>query len=190
MTEATQATGKTKPVEVDVAMTDGRIVTFAGKRKMLKEAFVSPDGKVTVRLDFRNGETRTIQPVDSLLPKLVAHGLEQKLGDEIAGINEVDDCVMAIDALTERLAKGEWAISRESNGMNGSSILARALAEAKGLEIAKVKAYLATKTQAEKVALRNNPTIKPIIDRLEEEKAAKAKPGSAVDTDALLAELG
>lgn len=189
MTEATQATktAKAKAEEVDVAMTDGRIVTFAGKRKMLKESFVK-DGVVHVRLDIRNGETRTFAVPASLTNKFIAHGAEQKLGDEIAGLDDLDDITMAIDGLTSRLANGEWSVARESGGMAGTSILARALAEAKGLTMDVVKAFLAKKSQAEKVALRANPTIKPIVERLEAEKAAKGK-GAAVDTDALLGEL-
>ena len=76
---------KTETQVETVTMTDGRVVDFAGKRKLLKESSVSADGKVQVRLDFRNGETRLFTLPDSLLTKFAAHGAEQKLGDEIAG---------------------------------------------------------------------------------------------------------
>lgn len=168
-----------------VTMTDGRIVDFVGKRKLLKESFVK-DGKVSVRLDFRNGETRTFTLPDALLLKFAAHGAEQKLGDEIAGLADIDDAVMAIDELTTRLDAGEWGVKREANGMAGTSVLVRALVEHTGKTVEQIKAFLGGKTQAEKVALRNNPKVKPIVERIEAEKAAK---GSKVDTDALLGEL-
>ena len=169
-----------------VTMQDGRIVEFVGKRKLLKESLLSPDGKVQVRLDFRNGETRLFTLPDNLLAKFAAHGAEQKLGDEIAGRADVDDCVIAIDELIDRLYEGEWGVKREANGMAGTSVLVRALVEHTGKTVEQIKTFLSGKTQAEKVALRNNPKVKPIVERIEAEKASK---GSKVDTDALLGEL-
>ena len=177
---------KVEPAAETVTMQDGRIVEFAGKRKLLKESLQSPEGKVQVRLDFRNGETRLFTLPDNLLAKFAAHGAEQKLGDEIAGLADVDDCVIAIDELIDRLYEGEWGVKREANGMAGTSVLVRALVEHTGKTVEQIKIFLSGKTQAEKVALRNNPKIKPIVERIEAEKASK---GSKVDTDALLGEL-
>ena len=169
-----------------VTLTDGRIVDFAGKRKLLKESSMTADGKVAVRLDFRNGETRLFTLPDNLLNKFAAHGAEQKLGDEIAGLNDVEDCVLAVDELIDRLYNGEWSIKREANGMAGTSVLVRALVEHTGKTVDAIKTFLAGKSQAEKVALRNNPKIKPIVERIEAEKASKK---ANVDTDAMLGEL-
>ena len=52
--------------------------------------------------------------------KFAAHGAEQKLGDEIAGLEDVDDCVIAIDSLIDRLYNGEWSVKREAGGMAGN----------------------------------------------------------------------
>ena len=169
-----------------VTLTDGRIVDFAGKRKLLKESSVTADGKVAVRLDFRNGETRLFTIPDALLNRFAAHGAEQKLGDEIAGLNDVEDCVLAVDELIDRLYNGEWSIKREANGMAGTSVLVRALVEHTGKTVDAIKQFLSGKSQAEKVALRNNPKIKPIVERIEAEKASKK---ANVDTDAMLGEL-
>jgi hypothetical protein len=169
-----------------VTMTDGRVVDFAGKRKLLKESSVTADGKVQVRLDFRNGETRLFTIPDNLMAKFAAHGAEQKLGDEIAGLNDVEDCVLAVDELIDRLYNGEWSVKREANGMAGTSVLVRALVEYTGKTVEQIKQFLAGKSQAEKVALRNNPKIKPIVERIEAEKASKK---ANVDTDAMLGEL-
>lgn len=168
-----------------VTMTDGRIVDFPGKRRLQKEAFVK-DGKVQIRLDFRNGETRLFTIPDQLLTKFAAHGAEQKLGDEVAGVTDLDDAVLAMDELIDRLYNGEWGIKREASAVAGTSVLVRALVEHTGKTVEQIKAFLSGKSQAEKVALRNNPKVKPIVERIESEKASKK---ANVDTDAMLGEL-
>lgn len=177
---------KTEPQVETVKMADDRLVDFAGKRKLLKESSVNAEGKVQIRLDFRNGQSRLFTVPDPLLLRFAAHGAEQKLGDEIAGIEDVEDGLLAIDELIDRLYAGEWGIARQGNGMAGTSTLLKALVELKGLPVEKVKEFLSGKTQAEKIALRNNPKIKPIVDRIEAEKASKA---AKVDTDSMLDEL-
>jgi len=180
-----------------IKMDDGRVVEFSGKRRLLKESTIEADGTVKVRLDFRNGETRTFTVPSNLLAKFAAHGAEQKLGDEIAGLKkedgsdaDVDDQVLAIDDLMERLNKGEWSMKRESNGLAGTSVLIQALVKLYGgaKTVDEIKVFLKDKSQAEKVALRNNPKVKPIVEAIEAEKASKAS--AKVDTDAMLASLG
>lgn len=191
----TGGTSTTKPVKKEptintVTLTDGRIVDFVGKRKLLKASEVTPDGKIQTTLDFVNGETRTFTIPDALLAKFASHGAEQKLGDEIAGVDDIEDAVMAIDDLIDRLYNGEWGVARDKSGLAGASILMRALVESTGKTAEEIKKFLSDKTAAQKAALRTNPKIKPIVDRLEAEKAAKsAKKADAVDTDALLNEL-
>ena len=188
------ATAK-KEVEVEtVKMQDERLVEFAGKRKLLKSSTVTADGKVVVTLDFRNGETRAFTIPDGLLARFAAHGAEQKLGDEIAGLKgadggeaDIDDCVLAIDELIDRLYNGEWSTRKEGSGVGGTSVLIKALLEAYPAKtLADVKAYLKDKSHAEKLALRGIPKLKDIVARLEAEKAAK-KP--VVDEASLLAGL-
>ena len=169
----------------NVTLTDGRVVEFVGKRKLLKETFINSEtNEVSVVLDFRNGETRTFIIPDGLILRFAGHGAEQKLGDETAGVDDVDDMVLAIDELTDRLQNGEWSVKRESSGLQGTSVLLKALMEFSGRTAEEVKAKLKDKSQAEKLALRNSPQLKPIVERLEAEKLAK---GAKVDTDAILA---
>lgn len=177
-----------------VKMDDDRVVEFPGKRKLQKDSTIATDGTVSVRLDWRNGETRLFVLPSGLIGKFAAHGAEQKLGDQIAGLKgkdggeaDIDDCVFAVDELIERLKKGEWSQVAAGNGMAGSSVLAKALVEHTGKTIEAIKEFLSGKSQAEKVALRNNPKIKPIVEKLEAEKAEKAaKTATPIDTDALL----
>jgi hypothetical protein len=97
---------KTPREAVVVKMADGRDVEFVGKRKLLKESLIDEAGKkVSVRLDFRNGKTILFACPDSLLLRAAGHGLEQKLGDETAGAEKVDDMVIEVDDLIERLSK-------------------------------------------------------------------------------------
>ena len=186
-------------VEV-VKMKDGRSVEFVGKRKLLKETLI--DGqKVSVRLDFRNGESRTFAIPASLLLRSAGHGMEQKLGDETAGVENVADMVIAVDDLIEQLGKGDWTTVREGGGaFSGASIVIRAIMEASGKPMEAIKAFLQKKiddaaARGEKLSRKSlydsfrNPTSKvgKIVERLErEERAGK----STIDADKALAELG
>jgi hypothetical protein len=189
MTEATVAKREVKTVQ----MNDGREVAFAGKRRLLKAAEISEDGfDVIVRLDFVNGETRELKLAANkpLFAKFAAHGMLQKLGDEVAGLEDVEDMVIASEELIDRLHSGEWGAERsraESASMAGLSVLAKALVEVSGKTPEQVKSYLKSKTNSEKLALRANPTIKPVIEKLE--AAKKQKPKVDVDTDSMLEEL-
>ena len=186
MSEETTEVSENKRTETLVKMQDGREVTFVGKRKLLKDTIIE-NGVVSVRLDFLNGETRTFACPDEMILKAAGHGLEQKLGDEVAGVSDVDDQVIAIDELIDRLAQGQWSTQRQSSGVAGTSVLFKALQEAYPAKSAEdLKAFLKAKTQAEKLALRNSSRLKPIVERLEAEKAQ----GSKIDSESLLGELG
>lgn len=187
--ETAGSTRKAKPkAEVEtVEMEDGRKVEFAGKRKLLKDSIFAADGSIDhIRLDFRNGKTVNFVIPPALLAQFAAHGAEQKLGDETAGEDDVDDMVEGVTELVARLEKGEWSTRREGGGMAGTSVLLKALVEKSGKPVEHIRTFLSTKSQAEKMALRNSAQLKPIVDRLEAEKLAK---NAKVDTDALLASL-
>lgn len=189
-TEAPKAKRAETVVET-VIMLNGSIVEFPGKRKLIKSSSVDKAGNVVVTLNFRNGETRIFTVPQSLLLKFAAHGAEQKLGDEMAGVEDLDDAVLTIDDLMDRLNKGDWSIKREGGaGSKGTSILLKALVELSGKSVDVIKTFLSSKTQADKLALRNSPELKPIVERLEAEKAANAKGVNKVDTAALLDQLG
>jgi hypothetical protein len=175
-------------------MTDGRTVGFAGKRKMIKE--IQEDG---VRFDFRNGETRTFPLPEALLTRLALHGAAQKIGDETAGVEEVEDMVVAVDDAIARLAAGEWGAQRQaSDGFSGASVVIKAIGEATGKSAADVKAFLQKKLDDDKArggklsrqalyaSFRQSSTVGPIIERLEKDKAKKAV---SVNADDLMSEL-
>lgn len=178
------ASPKAKDVEA-VTMKDGRVVEFVGKRKLLKDPLIEGTS-VSVRFDFRNGETITFTPPEALIPQFIAHGISQKIGDETAGTEDVDDMFLDVDNLVTRLKAGEWSTKREGGGFAGTSVLLRALVEVTGRTAEQVKLFLSGLKQDEKMALRNSPKVKPTVEKLEAEKAAKL---TKIDTEALLATL-
>ena len=197
MSEAEQAVAVEKKVarpkaEVEtVEMADGREVGFAGNKKMIKT--ILENG---VRFDFRNGESKTYELSEGLTVRLALHGAAQKIGDETAGVTEVEDMVVAVDEIITRLDTGEWGVARTSGGdsFSGASVVIKAICEATGKSLADVKAFLQKKLDGDekltRAALYNsfrNPQSKTgvIIARLEQEKRSK----TAVNADDVLAEL-
>lgn len=212
-TNGASASSKSKTEYTAVTMTDGRVVQFAGKRKVQKETLID-EGKITqdgeilqieagaisVRMDFRNGETRTFALPLSLVPRFAGHGAEQKYGDELASpadqpLSE-EDMAIAVDDLDSQIQGGEWGKGRASGGgVSGASTVVLALMEATGKDQATVKAYLQKKLDADKDltrrALYNSFRVAgtktgTIIARMEAAKMAKA---AKVDADAELANV-
>jgi hypothetical protein len=171
-----------------VTMEDGAKVEFKGKRNLVKSSTIdTATGQITTRINFRNGKFVELVLAQALIPNFAAHGAEQKLGDAAAGNSDPDDAYLAVKELADRLAGGDpeaWN-ARTGDGMSGVSVLARAVAEAKGVPLDKAIAFVKAKTAAQKAALRQSPTLKPIIDRIEMEKAK----GKAEETDKMLEEL-
>lgn len=206
-----QTTSKSKTEYTQVAMTDGRTVQFAGKRKVNKETVLDESkiliegdtmqiqaGAISIRMDFRNGETRTMPLPLSLLAQFAGHGGEQKFGDELATTADKplseDDMVIAIDDLNALIQSGKWGAGRASGGggVSGASVVVQAIMEATGKDMATVKAFLQKKLDADKDLSRRalydsfrvaGTKTGVIIKRLEEAKLAKT---AKVDADAEL----
>jgi len=197
-----------------VLMKDGREVVFAGKRKVNKETLIDEgkieveggvmqltEGAVSIRMDFRNGDTRTYPLPLSLLAQFAGHGGEQKFGDELASpadkpLSE-EDMVIAVDDLNSEIQKGNWGKGRAAGGggVSGASVVVQAIMEATGKDLATVKAYLDKKIAATegltRRALYDSFRVKGtktgvIIERIEAEKLAKT---AKVDADAALADI-
>ena len=168
-----------------VTFEDGRIVEFSAKQRLSKESTIDEaTGEVVVRLDFRNGASRSFAIPKELLLRFAAHGAEQKLGDSIAGETDADDAVLAVEELIAQLEKGEWLAKRASGAFTGTSILLRALVEVSGKTPEVIKTYLESKSQAEKIALRKSSQLQPVIARLEAEKNSKSKSIACVNKPA------
>lgn len=193
------AAGKKKTVYIDVTMkgqtvkdAEGkdipRVVSFPENTKVKKEVLFDSAGKATgVRFDFANGESDTTSLEDlvkwGLFERSAAHGISQKLGDSYASKDSVDDCQETYMETKLQLSQGKWAEGREGGGA-GSSVLLKALVEATGQTPEAVRATLATLSPKEKLVLRAEPQLQPIIQRLEAEKAG------GVDRGAVAAKFG
>lgn len=187
-----------------VKMEDGSTVEFAGNRQVSKSVEVNPQsGEVTVKFAFRNGALRQISAGGlsrEVQLRALGHGLSQKIGDNFAGVKELDDIVLATDDMMKQLSGGDWGAVREAgDSLAGASIVIRAICEATGKSISDVRAFLdgkleAAKARGEKLTRQalyasfRNPASKTgaIIKRMEEEKASKS---NAVNADDLLAEM-
>lgn len=131
---ATPKAKKPAPEQTTVKMEDGETRVFVGKRRMLKDYQIGEDGTVTARFDFVNGAVRTLtlSPSDALYAQAAGHGIVQKGGDEAAGDETVEDMVLHVEAILQRLASGEWGAERSAgDGFSGASVVIRAIMEAK-----------------------------------------------------------
>lgn len=199
---AAPAPKKTRVVE-KVEMTDGRVVEFVGKANFYKDVLVK--GKpieecslaelaaatvadMAIRMDFRNGTTRTYPLNPALALWYTGHGGKQKYGDELSGEDapDLDDWAATTDRLHERLMAGDWTKTRVGGGLAGMTILVQALMEFTGRSAQEVREHIKDWTKDQRDQLKLDPEIKPIVDRIEKEKAAKA---AHVDTGALKASL-
>lgn len=197
----TEVVAKAKTEVAQITMSDGRVVGFAGKRKVNKETVLDESkivvdgdvvqlqaGAVAIRMDFRNGETRLIELPLALLARFAGHGAEQKFGDELATTADKplseEDMVLAIDDLNASIQAGNWGRGRASGGggVSGASIVVQAICEATGKDLATVKAYLQKKLDADSGLTRRalydsfrvaGTKTGIIIKRLEEAKLAK-----------------
>lgn len=209
---ATPARPKTEYLEVE--MEDGRKVSFAGKRKLNKETLIDDSkiviegdvmqiqaGAVSIRMDFRNGTTRTFPIPLGMLAKFAGHGAEQKYGDELASpasnpLSE-EDMVLAVEDLDKEIQAGNWGKGRSAGGggVSGASIVVQAIMEATGKDLATVKDYLDKKIASTEGLTRRalydsfrvaGTKTGIIIKRMEDEKLAKT---AKVDADAALADI-
>lgn len=184
-TPETTATTTASSVE-SVVMQDGRTVQFHGNRKVVKTTELA-DGQAVVRFDCRNGEVRNFNVMDADMVRLACHGAESKIGDEYAGIQDIEDIVVSIDEMIARLYRKEWNVKRASNPAAGASDLVKALAEVLGKDVAVIKDFLSRKSNEEKAAFRKSDRVAPVLARIAAEKASK-KPTS-VDVGSLFSEI-
>jgi hypothetical protein len=198
-TDQEEVTGsKASKAVTKVKMDDGSEVEFVGKRRQLKEAIFDKDGRWTgIVMQYINGKTlefvaperdAKLKNGNYAIDQFAAHGALQKFGDATAGYkdNELDDAIIAAERTMERVSEGEWAVEREGGSFAGTSILILALVEHTGKTYEALKEWLKTKTKEQKDAMRNSDKLRPIVQKLEAERAAKS---AHVDTQELFAEL-
>ena len=164
------------------------------KRNAVITAQIADD---TLVLRFANGEVLELN-ANELSPEIrrmaLLHGLKQKLVDaaaisrnpETGRPASVEDKFQAVKAVYDRLLAGQSNATREGGGGNGGLLfqaLCRMYAGRKTPE--EIRAFLDTKSDAEKAALRKNPRVAQVIDEIRAEQGKTAN----VDVDELLGEL-
>ena len=207
---ATTAKEKKVTVYTQVKMEDGSTVDFAGNRKVQKTVVVDEAAEtVKVRFDHLNGRVIEVDGgalSQTVLLRLIGHGLSQKVGDNSAGETDIDDIVLSHETMVEQLMKGEWGIARTAgDSMAGASILIRAICEVTKKTKEEVKAFLQAKLDTAKKAEAaggakaltrqalyasfRDPKSKvgQVVKRMEEEDAAKS--AGTLNSDDLLGEL-
>ena len=172
---------------ISVTSTEGKVYEFSQRAKVKKDSYIAPDGTIVTKFVFRNGQVReaALARDSALFAKAAAHGMDQKYGDEFAGLDDVEDCIEAFDNLSARIGRGEWSEKRVSDGMAGTSLLVRALAEVSGATVESIKAKLSTVDAKQKQALSRQTKVATVISRLKAERDAKK--GKVEDADAALA---
>lgn len=172
-----------------VVAEDGSTHEFGEKQKVKKQSSIQEGGTVVTKFVFRNGAVRTHEtaPDSPIYSRLAMHGADQKFGDEFAGLEDVEDCVEAFDEMSKRLARNEWSEKRTSDGLAGSSMLARALVKLYGKTLDEVKERLSTLDAKTKQALSRDPKVAEVIAQIKAEQAAKKPAKDAIDPSAAMA---
>lgn len=173
-----------------ITLTDGSVVDFGEKAKVIKRSYIAEDGTLVVNFAFQNGEVREfrMEPGHPLLARAALHGLDQKFGDANAGLTDVEDCIAAFEDMAERIGRGDWTEKREGSGLAGVSVLAKALVEVTGKSLEEVKEFLKQASAAEKQAMRRIEPIASVVQRIEAERGSRSS--KKVDVSGLLAGLG
>jgi hypothetical protein len=216
-TQAAAAAKRPKTEYEKVSMSDGRTVEFPKNRKLSKQSFITGvDGYADapmVRLDFANGETRSVyiaggeliaDAINSaddatksrlqFIVKAACHGMEQKLGDEMAYQPKKDeveptleDKIEWVDELIGRLSALEWTVAREGGGgLAGAGVLVQALVALSGKSKDEIRAFLKPLSKDERAAIKRTDVVKAKIDEIETEIAKK----NGIDGSAILGNLG
>jgi len=171
---------------VAITLKDTRVVKFGKGEKIRKEILWTPEGiPHAIRFDGRNGETLTVPVVAfpaAVQQQATAHGFSQKIGDEYADMDAVDDCWETLLEIVQRLIGGAWKGDRA--GFAGISILLKACMKAFPEKTeADVRGILKGLKPEEKTALKNSEKVKPFVEEIERERA------KTVDVDATLAKF-
>ena len=176
---------------------------------MAKKSIIShvvADGVLTFTVDGAGTFSVPMATLsDDIRDRALVHGLVQKISDAAAiskselpaDATEAANVKMsAMQSVAERIVDGDWS-KRSGDGTGPvAGIIYRAFEEwalalaAKGKKTvtsAAIRAVYDAKDRAEQLALRNVPEISTIIERMKSERGTGA---TAVDTAALLADLG
>lgn len=163
-----------------ITMQNGTTQEFTPKRKMNKVITINQSGDIVVELSFINGVQQSFTISESDLYKFAVHGASAKFSEVFNNEDDLEDGINATEEFFHRLTtKGEWSASRARGEGKGGSMLVQAIKEVYGYEVSKIREFLEDKTHAQKMAMLASAELKPVVDRLKAEKAAKGKNATA-----------
>lgn len=151
-----------------------------------------------LKLAFANGQTLEItagQLSADIRAYGLIHGLKQKLVDAAAISRDpetgraatIETKYAAVKEVYDRLLSGEWNKRREGGAGASGGLLFRALCRMYSTKTPEdIKAFLESKSDADKAQLRKNPKVAAVIEEI---RAESVKPGDAAGSDDLLAGL-
>jgi len=130
--------------------------------------------------------------------RAMLHGIVQKISDAAALGKDAtpSDKYQAMRAVADRLIAGNWNKPAGESGAPVQGLIWQAYREVmqslaakskKSVSDEKLRELYDAKDRAQQLALRTNPEIAKVIERIKSERATST---TAIDTDALLAELG
>jgi len=131
---------------------------------------------IGARFEFVNGVSKVVRISDlpeTIVGRLIVHGLLQKVGDSYSGISDVGQAVEAADSVITALIAGNW--STRGEGLGG--MLLEALIEyftGQGRTEEEVRERFREMSKEERDGLRKHPKIKVIMTRLAAERAEAA----------------
>lgn len=129
--------------------------------------------------------------------RLMLHGLRQKVGDSYAGASaEAEKNGGTPGELAKQwasetfatLVAGEWSDKRAA-GEGSISLLAAALAQMRGVEVARAIEFLNGKSKEDRQALRSNPKVAAVIAAITAARKQAVADAAAVPTVDPLADL-
>lgn len=181
MAKSTQSANSTQAAQVAEVPTSNKAIETS-----IQDAVIT----ITTREGVISIDASKLTP--EIQQAAMMHGLKQKIVDAAAiGRNletgksaTIKDKYEAMKEVADRLVnEAQWNKTREGGAGGSDGLLVRALAElypAKSIE--ELREFVNGKDKKEQAALRANPKVAAIIDRIRAES-------TNIDTDALLGEL-
>lgn len=131
---------------------------------------------------------------ESIVTKLILHGISQKVGDSYAGAETAEDAQKAATEMIDRLYEGDWKTVRSTGASKTKTVLVDALMRALEKSFEDVTELLEYKSTDERTALGKHPQIAPFVEQIKLERAQakldKAKEAATQPVDENAPSLG
>jgi hypothetical protein len=136
------------------------------------ESTLHPDGAVSHKVEFANGEKRLVftKAENPLAQRSRAHGEKAKILAAINSAKDVAGAVTKVDSLDKAWQEGRWSLAPEGTGKPRVGALVQALAALKGASLDDAAAYVGKLSRADQAKLRATPVVAAKILEIEAEE--------------------